>query len=130
MKNPWAIAVLVGVGGFAGTLARYGLSLASQRFVSGWPLGTWISNVLGCLLIGIIAGLSARGATITPEVRLVLATGFCGGFTTLSALIYETGEMLHASAHGHAILYVAGSLAASMSACILGLFVVRVLTRS
>jgi CrcB protein len=130
MRNPWALAVLVGLGGFAGTLARYGLSLASQRFSFEWPLGTLASNVLGCLLIGIITGLSARVETITPEVRLVLATGFCGGFTTLSSLIYETGEMLRASEHWHATLYVAGSLAASMTAFVLGLTAVRMLIKS
>ena len=74
--------------------------------------------------------MSARGETITPEVRLVLATGFCGGFTTLSSLIYETSEMLRASEHGHATLYVAGSLAASMTAFVLGLTAVRMLTQS
>jgi CrcB protein len=130
MSNPWVIAVLVGLGGFAGTLARYGLSLASQRFSFEWPLGTLASNVLGCLLIGSITGWSARIETVSPEVRLVLATGFCGGFTTLSSLIYETGEMLRASEHWHATLYVAGSLVLSMSAFVLGLMAVRMLIKS
>jgi len=129
MKNPWAIAVLVGVGGFAGTLARYGLSLAFRRFSFEWPLGTWTANVLGCLLIGSITGLSARVETISPEVRLVLATGFCGGFTTLSSLIYETSEMLRASEHWHATLYVVGSFTASMTAFVLGLVAVRMLIK-
>jgi fluoride exporter len=73
--------------------------------------------------------LSARVETITPEVRLVLATGFCGGFTTLSSLIYETGEMLRASEHWQATLYVAGSFVASMIAFVLGLVAVRMLIK-
>jgi CrcB protein len=130
MKTPWAIAVLVGLGGFAGTLARYGLGMASQHLSVGWPLGTLVSNVLGCFVIGIVTGLSARNGTISPEVRLVLATGFCGGFTTLSALMDETAAMLRASEYGHATLYIAGSLVVSMSACILGLMAARALTQS
>ena len=130
MKTPWAIAVLVGLGGFAGTLARYGLGMVSQRFSVEWPLGILASNVLGCFLIGIVTGLSARDGLISHEGRLVLATGFCGGFTTLSALMDETVAMLRASEYGHATLYVAGSFVLSMSACILGLMAARALTQS
>ena len=129
MTNPWGVSVLVGLGGFAGSIARYGLSVTSQRFSVEWPVGTLAANVLGCLAIGIITSLSARGETVSPEIRLVLATGFCGGFTTMSSMIYETGEMIRASEYLHATLYAAGTFLFSMTAFIAGVMAVRILSR-
>jgi len=130
MKTSWTLSLLIGLGGFAGTLARYGLHIVSQRFTFEWPLGTLTANVGGCFLVGIIAGLSARIETLSPEVRIVLASGFCGGFTTLSSLVYETAEMVRANDYAHALLYVAGSIGLSMSAFIVGLLAIRVLVRA
>jgi fluoride exporter len=123
------MSILVGLGGFAGSVARYGLSVASQRFSFEWPAGTLAANVLGCLLIGIITALSARGETLSPEVRLALGTGFCGGFTTLSSLIYETAAMIRASEYLYAALYAAGSLLLSMTAFGVGVVTIRVLIK-
>ena len=78
MKNPVAISLLVGFGGFAGTVTRYGLSLASQRLSIEWPIGTLAANTIGCFSIGIVTELSARGVSMPSAVRLALATGFCG----------------------------------------------------
>ena len=129
MTSPWILSALVGVGGFFGSLARYSLSIISQRLSIEWPLGTMAANVLGCLVIGIIAELSARGETLSPEVRLFLATGFCGGFTTMSSMIYETAEMLRASEYLHATVYAAGSFLLSMVAFFVGISAVRVLVK-
>lgn len=129
MTNPLSASLLVGLGGFAGSVARYGLSITSQRFSFEWPIGTLAANVLGCLAIGVIAGLSARAETISPEARLALATGFCGGFTTMSSLIYETAEMIRASEYLHAALYIAVSVLLSMCAFVAGLMVVRIMIR-
>lgn len=89
MTNPWGISLGVGFGGFVGSVARYGLSVTSQRCSMDWPIGTLAANMLGCLGIGLITGLSARGETVSPEIRLALGTGFCGRFTTMSSMIYE-----------------------------------------
>ena len=129
MTNPLAASLLVGLGGFAGSVARYGLSITSQRFSFDWPVGTLAANVLGCLAIGVIAGLSARAETISPEARLALATGFCGGFTTMSSLIYETAEMIRASEYMHATIYITFSVLLSMCAFVAGLMTVRILIR-
>lgn len=129
MTNPWGISILVGLGGFAGSVARYGLSVTSQRYSIEWPIGTLAANVLGCLAIGIIAGLSARGETVSPEIRLALATGFCGGFTTMSSMIYETAEMLRASEYLYAMLYAAGTFLLSMTAFFAGIMAVRILIK-
>ena len=129
MAHPLTLSLLVGLGGFVGSVARYGLSIASQRFSFVWPAGTLAANVLGCLVIGVIAGLSARAETISPEVRLTLATGFCGGFTTMSSMIYETAEMIRANEYLHATLYAAGSFVLSLGAFVVGLVAVRILIR-
>jgi CrcB protein len=120
--------LLVGAGGFTGAITRYSLSLAVQRLSIDWPLGTLSANIIGCFVIGIIAGLATRGA-ISPEGRLLLATGFCGGLTTMSSMIYETAEMLRDGEYLHATAYSAGSCAASMAAFVAGLVAVRLLIR-
>ncbi len=129
MTNPWTMSVLVGLGGFAGSVARFGLGAASQRLALTWPLGTLGANILGCLIIGVIAGCSSWGETISPAARLALVTGFCGGFTTLSSLIYETADMLRTGEYLHATLYAAGTFLFSMAAFIIGLMAVRVVLR-
>ncbi|MDX9833858.1 MAG: fluoride efflux transporter CrcB [Desulfobulbus sp.] len=127
MTSPWALSLLVGFGGFAGSVARYGLSVTSQRLSLNWPIGTLAANVLGCLVIGILTGLSARGETMTPEMRLALTTGFCGGFTTMSSMVYETAEMLRASEYLHATVYAAGTFLFSMAAFAAGVMAVNIL---
>lgn len=130
MTNPWSISLLVGLGGFAGSVARYSLSVMAQRFSIEWPAGTLAANVLGCLAIGIVTALSARGESLSPELRIALATGFCGGFTTMSSMIYETAEMLRASEYLHATFYAAGTFLLSMTAFAAGVMAVRILIRS
>jgi CrcB protein len=130
MTSPGISAFLVGIGGFAGSVTRYGLSAASQRLSFEWPFGTMAANVAGCFVIGIIVGLAARGGTVSPEARLLLATGFCGGLTTMSSMVYETAEMIRASEYLHAAVYATGSYAASMAAFFAGLVAVRLLIRS
>lgn len=129
MTNPWGISLLVGGGGFAGSVARYGLSIIAQRFPIDWPAGTLAANVLGCLAIGILAELFAREQIVAPEVRLALATGFCGGFTTMSSMIYETAAMIRESEYLHATLYAAGNFVFSLAAFAAGVVAVRILIR-
>ncbi len=125
MTNPLAVSFFIGLGGFAGSLSRYGLSLASQRFSISWPLGTLAANVLGCFAIGLITGFSERGELMSPELRLILATGFCGGFTTMSSMIYETAQMFGDGEYMHAGFYAGGSFVLSMAAFAAGVMIVR-----
>ncbi|GHT17363.1 putative fluoride ion transporter CrcB [Planctomycetales bacterium] len=81
----------IGIAGMVGTLARYGTGwAASAAFGSGYPYGTYIVNVLGCLLFGLAAGLIE---TSSPW-RVIILTGFLGGFTTFSAFAFENHELL------------------------------------
>jgi CrcB protein len=85
--------VLVGLGSMAGGVSRYGISLWTQNIsVFSIPYGTLISNIAGCLIVGVIAGISGKSELLSSEMRLLLATGFCGGFTTMSSFIYELGQ--------------------------------------
>lgn len=89
-------ALLVAVGGAAGSLLRYWMSGAAQRSVpatgawSVFPLGTLTVNVLGCLLAGALAEWGARHGPLSAETRALLMVGFLGGFTTFSAFANET----------------------------------------
>jgi CrcB protein len=129
MNNPWMLSLLVGIGGFAGSVSRYGLSIAAQRMSFEWPAGTFMSNVLGCLIIGFVTAVFARGETFSPETRLVLATGFCGGFTTMSSMVYETAAMIRASEYLHAFAYAAGTFVFSLFAFGAGVIGVRILIK-
>jgi CrcB protein len=129
MTQPATAAFLVGVGGGLGSLARYGLSLVVQRVVVDWPAGTFAANCLGCLCIGMIAQFAARGEALSPEARLFLATGFCGGFTTMSSMVYEAGQMLRSGEVLHASFYVAATLVGSLLAFFLGATLIRLAPR-
>ena len=84
--------LLVGSGGFLGSVARYCLTgWATQLTHAGrFPIGTLVVNVLGCLLIGVLAGIAEHAHIFSPSARLFLITGLIGGFTTYSAFAYET----------------------------------------
>ena len=77
--------LIVGFGGFIGTVARYSISrYFHENLTSVFPWSTFIINIAGSLLIGIIYGISEKNDLISPEMRLFLAVGICGGFTTFS----------------------------------------------
>lgn len=85
-------ALLVGIGGFIGSVGRYWVSGWVQTLVSqSWrPVGTLAVNVLGCFLIGLLIGFADFRQLLKPEARLLLVVGVLGGFTTFSAFGYET----------------------------------------
>jgi CrcB protein len=89
------ILMIIGTGSFLGGVSRFIVSRMVQNNAdSAFPFGTLVVNVLGCLIIGIVYGVADRGTIITPEMRLFLAVGFCGGFTTFSAFAAENIAML------------------------------------
>jgi CrcB protein len=130
MARQLFLFLIVGAGGCVGSIARYGISLLSQRLSFELPLGTFLANILGCFVIGIIAGLSARGEIMSPEVRLALATGFCGGFTTMSSMIYETAAMLRTGEYLLAGVYAGGTLLLSMIAFAAGAAAVHLILKT
>ena len=85
-------ALLVGLGGLLGSIARYGLSglVLQKTAASRFPFGTLVVNVLGCLVMGVLSGLAERAHLFSNSTRLFLLTGLLGGFTTFSAFAYES----------------------------------------
>ena len=121
--------LLVGLGGLAGSMSRYGLSLAVQRWSIDWPVGTLGANLLGCFLMGILTEISASGEVLSLEARLLLAVGFCGGFTTISSMVFEAAQMIRASEYFHFSVYVGGTLIGSLAAFFAGLFLVIIMIK-
>lgn len=78
--------LLAGVGGFVGTCLRYLTGrLCHLWSLGGFPLGTFVVNVVGCFVIGALLGLAERENILSPTMNVMLVTGFCGGFTTFSS---------------------------------------------
>jgi CrcB protein len=122
--------VYVGLGSMLGGVSRYGMSLMTQNYAAlSIPFGTLISNVAGCLLIGIIAGLGAGSQLLSTEMRLLLATGFCGGFTTMSSFIYELGQFIQDKEYFYASSYFVATMAGAAVAFLLGLVISELLLR-
>ena len=105
--------MVVGAGGALGSVLRYSLSLLAQRFSVTFPHGTLGANLLGCLVIGIVVTLAATTESLTPTLRLFLATGICGGFTTMSSFIYELTQFVK----DHEFLYAGAYLSLTLVGC-------------
>lgn len=120
--------LLVGAGGFAGSTLRYLASLKlGAKTAASFPLGTFCVNIAGSLLLGILIGLWLKGV-ITSDTRLLLATGFCGGFTTFSAFSWELLIMLQHGEHGLALFYLLLSIAGGLLAAWGGVLLAGALT--
>ncbi len=87
--------LIVGTGGFLGSVARYLTQILVEKYLhSTFPWGTFAANIAGCFIIGLVFALSERGNLLTPEWRIFLTVGFCGGFTTFSSFAYNNLTML------------------------------------
>lgn len=115
--------LLVGLGGFAGAIARYALGgwllhhTAQQRF----PWSTFAVNAIGCLAVGVLAELAAKHGLPGQNARLFLFTGLLGGFTTFSAFGLETVLLLRRGDLAVALAYAAGSVLVGVLAAWLGM---------
>jgi CrcB protein len=121
--------LLVAIGGAAGAAARYGVAQwVNSRLGWTFPWGTLTVNVTGSFIIGVLLTLLvARGSD--PTLRLLLVTGFLGGYTTFSSFSFETITLLHAQQWLLALLYVAGSLLLGLLACAVGFGLGQILIR-
>jgi CrcB protein len=117
--------ILVFLGGGFGSALRFLLGKYLNSTASGIPYGTFAANILGSLFIGIILGLAAKNQTITEQHTLLLATGFCGGFTTFSTFAYENHIFLKSGDFMTFFLYTIASFVIGFAAVFLGIFAVK-----
>jgi CrcB protein len=116
----------VAAGSALGGTTRYLLgSLIQQRAGADFPLGTLVINVTGSLLLGFLMRYALATPTVTPELRALLTTGFCAGYTTFSTFSYETATLLEDGDYRRAALYVLLSLLLSVAAMLLGFAAAR-----
>jgi CrcB protein len=118
--------LLVGLGGCVGSIARYKLGGWILHHALDWriPLGTFAVNVLGCLVAGILAGLVERQDMFSAETRLLLFTGFLGGFTTFSAFGVETVFLMRRGEPYVALGYMLASVACGIVLLWLGMTII------
>lgn len=117
----------VALGGAAGSVARYGLGVQAGRWLGhGWPYGTFIANVFGGLMMGVLAGwLAHRGGADQERWRLLLGVGVLGGFTTFSAFSLETALMIERREWAPAAVYAGLSAVLAVAAVFVGLWLSR-----
>ena len=92
--------LLVFLGGGFGSVLRYTIGKYLNNAETGIPYGTFATNIIGSLLIGLILGFAAKNNALTQNHTLLLATGFCGGFTTFSTFAYENHVFLRSGDFG------------------------------
>lgn len=119
------ILLAIGMGSFIGGISRYLMTLFIQnKFLSAFPYGTFVVNITGCFLIGIVYALSEKG-NINAEWRIFLATGILGGFTTFSSFSNESVSMLRDGQYWHAFAYVGFSVIVGLAATFAGISIIK-----
>ena len=117
--------LLVFLGGGLGSSLRYLIS--SYLNNNTFPYGTLTVNLIGSFIIGIVLGELLRNHNLSTSLILLLATGFCGGFTTFSAFAFENMEFLKSGDYTNFLLYAFGSLALGIAAIFIGIWVSKLL---
>ena len=119
--------LLIGAGAFAGANARYGVNVWAARYLDpSLPWGTLLVNVTGSLVVGAFLAWTSERVLVDPALRLLVAVGFCGSFTTFSSYAFETIRLLE---QGH-WWAASGNLVANNVLCLLGVIAGMVLARS
>ena len=118
--------LIVGLGSATGGMARFLIgkwiySLYPQTF----PLPTLLINILGCFIIGLLYGVSIKTGALSAEMRLLLTTGLCGGFTTFSAFAYENILLMKNGEYTMVLVYITASVVLGIVATFLGMEIFR-----
>ncbi len=117
--------LFVFIGGGIGSVLRYAISKWLNTSEQTLPYGTFIVNIFGSLLIGIILGMAAKNETLSANQSLLLATGFCGGFTTFSSFAFENHVFLKSGDFTSFAIYSIGSFVIGFLAVFGGIYLVK-----
>ncbi len=117
--------LIVGIGGFLGSVSRYLTGLAFIDITHPFPVATFLINVVGSFAIGIVYGVADRSGYLNQWWILFLATGFCGGFTTFSTFAHENLRLLQAGEYVLFGLYTGGSIILGILAVLTGIAVTK-----
>ncbi len=117
--------LLIFLGGGLGSGLRYLVTIAMNQYSKVLPFGTFAVNMIGCLLIGLVLGFAQKENTLTSNQTLLLATGFCGGFTTFSAFASENLELIRNGELFNFSIYAIGSVFVGMLLILIGYLLVN-----
>ena len=116
----------IAIGGAIGSIFRYFLSIIINKYwANNFPLATFVTNVLGCFLIGLFVGILEKYSLSSSALKYLLITGFCGGFTTFSAFAFENFTLFQNQNTFLSLLYIGTSIFVGIIAVWLGLIVSR-----
>ena len=118
--------LIVGLGGGAGSILRYAVHKFFQaQSIATFPTGTLVVNIAGCFLIGILWSMASRSLTWNEEMKLLLMTGFCGGFTTFSAFTLEGIGLLKENKTLLFFIYLTASVVGGLLATFIGIRIAK-----
>jgi CrcB protein len=116
--------LFIGIGGAIGSVLRYLTSvMVSKYWANHFPLATFITNILGCFILGLLIGLLEKNNLANSNLKWFLVTGFCGGYTTFSTFGFENYSLFQSNNSILAFIYIAMSVLVGIFAVWLGLFV-------
>lgn len=120
--------LIIGSGGFIGSVMRYLVQVLVEKGLSStFPWGTFVANIAGSFIIGVVFALAQKGNVLSAEWRMFMAVGICGGFTTFSSFAYNNLIMLKEGVYGQFIWNVGGSLFFGLLAVYLGMILVKLI---
>ncbi|RFN59978.1 fluoride efflux transporter CrcB [Marixanthomonas ophiurae] len=117
--------LLVFIGGGVGSSLRYWISKYLNSTETGIPYGTFAANIIGSFIIGIVLGLALKNSSVSQNTVLLVATGFCGGFTTFSTFAYENHIFLKSGDFLSFALYTLASFVIGFAAVFAGMYLVK-----
>lgn len=118
--------LIIGSGGAIGSICRYLMTIFVSRYVTIlFPMGTFLVNLSGCFIIGLLYGIASRYAWLSLEWRLFLITGICGGYTTFSSWSWESVQLFRQGSYTYFFMYVLGSVVLGLLATVGGIAIVK-----